>query len=37
MHDVNVWLVAASFLLGLVLTLSSMIGRVTPENQREDS
>ena len=31
MHDVNWWLMALSFLLGLVLTLLFMIRRVTRE------
>jgi ABC-type arginine/histidine transport system permease subunit len=37
MHDVNLWLVAGSFVLGLLLTLPLMIGRVTTEDQRDDS
>ena len=38
MHDVNRWSMAAAFLLGLVLTLPLMIGRVrSNEDQREDS
>jgi hypothetical protein len=42
MHDVNWWLMAVAFLLGLVLTLSLTIGRVksevpedTPPSQEE--
>jgi hypothetical protein len=31
MNDVNWWLMAVAFLLGLVLTLFSMVGRVQSE------
>lgn len=32
MHDVNWWLVAVAFVLGLVLTLFLVIGRVGDDN-----
>ena len=37
MHDVNWWLMAVAFVLGLVLTLFSTIGRVDDEVPRQPS
>jgi hypothetical protein len=33
MHDLNWWLIAVAFVLGLVLTLSAMIGEAEDEQR----